>query len=81
VEQENDADDEGGQELKGGRCHMSEANETYLTMREAVEVVRVSEAAMRERWRRLKLLLTRLGHNVLIARTDLMALLRGQVVR
>jgi excisionase family DNA binding protein len=60
---------------------MCEADEKYLTMREAAEVVRVSEAAMRERWRRLKLPVTRFGRNVLIAKSVLMVHLREQAVR
>jgi hypothetical protein len=50
-------------------------------MREAGAVVRISEAAMRERWRRHKLPVTRFGRSVLIARSVLMSHLREQVVR
>jgi excisionase family DNA binding protein len=61
---------------------MSERSEVFLTFEEAAAVVRCTSAALRERWRRHKLPLTRFGERrVLIARAVLMAHLREQSVR
>ena len=60
---------------------MSTTTDEFLTFDEAAAIVRCTSAALRERWRRLKLPVVRFGpRRVLIERAVLMAYLREESI-
>jgi excisionase family DNA binding protein len=64
-------------EIEGGLNDMSD----LLTIKEAAAVARTTEAAMREKWRRMRLPVVRFGRSVRIEREELERQLKREEAR